>query len=108
MITPQIEIISTQQFGKNSFKKTKANKSIALSYGLGWGIYKTPYSKAVFKEGHIKGWEHYTVFYPDKNIGIIIMTNSSNGEGIFKKILEEVMGDIWMPWYWEGFYPIKD
>lgn len=107
MFSPQIEIISTQQFGSNKWKKTEANKDIQLSYGLGWGIYTTPYGKAVFKEGHINGWEHYTVFYPGNNIGIVIMTNSSNGEGVFKELLEVTLADKWMPWYWEGFFPFN-
>lgn len=51
------------------------------------------------------GWEHYAIFYPSKNIGMVIMCNSSNGEGIFKEILELAMADKWMPWYWENFIP---
>lgn len=105
MITPQIEIVSTQQFGPNNWKKTDSNKDIALSYGLGWGLYTTPYGKAVFKEGHINGWEHYAVFYPENDLGILIMTNSSNGESIFKELLEVAVGDSWMPWYWENYFP---
>ena len=105
MVSPQIEIVSTQQFGNNKWKKTNKNKAIGLSYALGWGMYTTPYGKAVFKEGHINGWEHYTVFYPENNIGIIIMTNSSNGESIFKELLESAVADSWMPWYWENYFP---
>ena len=83
MISPQIAITSKQQFGKNATVETDENKDIGLSYGLGWGIYNTPHGKAVFKEGHLEGWEHFTVFYPDQKTGILIMTNSSNGESIF-------------------------
>ncbi|WP_405207335.1 serine hydrolase domain-containing protein [Aquimarina sp. LLG6339-5] len=102
---PQIRIESKQQFGKNRLIKTTENNEIELSYALGFGTYKTPFGKAVFKEGHIKGWEHYTVFYPSQNLGIIIMSNSSNAESIFKELLEVAMGDTWMPWYWENFVP---
>ncbi|MEO9869508.1 serine hydrolase domain-containing protein [Ekhidna sp.] len=105
MTSSQIEITSTQQFGTNRFKNTEANKDIELSYGLGWGIYTTPYGKAVFKEGHISGWEHYTAFYPENNIAIILMTNSSNGESVFKEILEIAIGDSWLPWYWQNYFP---
>ncbi len=105
MISSQIKITSKQQFGSNRMVETDANKNIDLSYGLGWGIYKTPYGKAVFKEGHLRGWEHYCLFYPDNNLGIVIMTNSANGESIFKPLLKVALGDKWMPWYWEGFYP---
>ncbi|MEM1219712.1 MAG: serine hydrolase domain-containing protein [Bacteroidota bacterium] len=105
MITPQITIRSTQQFGPKRFIETDAHESIQLSYGLGWGIYQTPYGKAVFKEGHLQGWEHLTVFYPEKDLGILIMTNSSNGESVFKELLEVTVGDTWLPWYWENFIP---
>ncbi len=105
MFKPQIAIVSKQQFGDNRWKTTDENKDINLSYGLGWGIYKTPFGKAIFKEGHMDGWEHYAIFYPSKNIGMVIMCNSSNGEGIFKEILEIAMADRWMPWYWENFIP---
>jgi CubicO group peptidase (beta-lactamase class C family) len=102
---PQIQIESKQQFGKNRLIKTTENRDIELSYALGFGTYKTPYGKAIFKEGHSPGWEHYTIFYPSQNLGIIIMTNSSNGESIFKELLEISTRDKWMPWYWENFTP---
>lgn len=105
MILPQIDIVSKQQFGSNRLVETDENRDIELSYGLGWGIYKTPHGKAVFKEGHIRGWEHYCIFYPDNNLSIVIMTNSSNGESIFKELLEITAADTWLPWYWENYFP---
>jgi hypothetical protein len=33
------------------------------------------------------------------------MTNSSNGEGIFKELLETVLRDTFTPIEWEGFIP---
>ena len=108
MFGPQISITATQQFGDNRWKATDENKEINLSYGLGWGIYETPFGIAVFKEGHIDGWEHYAIIYPSQNIAMVIMCNSSNGEGIFKELLETAMGDRWMPWYWENFIPYNN
>jgi CubicO group peptidase (beta-lactamase class C family) len=102
---PQIRIESKQQFGKNRLIKTTENDDIELSYALGFGTYKTPFGNTIFKEGHIQGWEHYTIFYPSHNLGIVIMSNSSNGESIFKELLEISTGDKWMPWYWENFIP---
>lgn len=101
----QIRIESKQQFGENRFIKTAENNDIELSYALGFGTYKTPFGKAIFKEGHIQGWEHYTVFYPSHNLGIVLMSNSSNAESIFKELLEISIADKWMPWYWENFIP---
>ena len=105
MTGPQIAITSVQQFGPNSRKTTDANEKIGLSYGLGWGIYETGHGKAVFKEGHDRGWEHYTIFYPDRDLALLIMTNSSNGESIFKELVEAATGDTALPWYWENYLP---
>lgn len=101
----QIRIESKQQFGKNRLIKTTENNDIELGYALGFGTYKTPFGKGIFKEGHIQGWEHYTIFYPSHNLGIVIMSNSSSAESIFKELLEISMADKWMPWYWENFIP---
>lgn len=81
-------------------------KKTQLAYGLGWGLFNTPYGKAFFKEGHLDGWEHYTISFPDKKIGYIIMTNSSNGESIFKELIENLAG-VTIPWKWEGYIPYR-
>jgi len=52
------------------------------------GLYSTPYGQAFFKEGHDEGWRHYTVVFSKHGLGIVVMTNSSNGEGIYKELLE--------------------
>jgi CubicO group peptidase (beta-lactamase class C family) len=84
MLSPQIQIFSKHQFPPLSTETTDENKPIRLSYGLGRGLYWTPYGKAFFKEGHDDGWRNYTVCFDDAKTGIMIMTNSSNGEGNFK------------------------
>jgi CubicO group peptidase (beta-lactamase class C family) len=81
-------------------------KKIQLGYGLGWGLFNTAYGKAFFKEGHLDGWEHYTISFPDKKIGYIIMTNSSNGESVFKELVEKLT-DVTIPWKWEGYIPYR-
>ena len=60
------------------------DRASRLSYGLGWGLYFTPYGKAFFKEGHDEGWRHYAVIFDDQGTGILIVTNSSNGEGFVR------------------------
>ena len=105
MLSPQIQIYSKHQFPTLATETTDQNRSIRLSYGLGWGLYWTPYGKAFFKEGHDEGWRNYTVCFDKPKIGIVIMTNSSNGEGIFKELLETVMGNKFTPVEWEGYTP---
>ena len=105
MFTPQIRIRTVQQFGPNSARDTTAWDAIQLGYGLGWGLLQTRYGTGAFKEGHGDGFQHYTIIFPKTGIGIIIMTNSDNGESIFKYLLENLIGDTFTPWYWENYIP---
>jgi serine-type D-Ala-D-Ala carboxypeptidase/endopeptidase len=105
MLSPQVRIYSQRQFGPLSRKDTTGYDNIQLSYGLGWGLYKTPYGWGGFKEGHGDGFQHYSVIFPDKKTGILIMTNSDNGESIFKEVLETAIGDVFIPWEWENYVP---
>ncbi len=102
MFTPQIRIYSAGQFPSLRNDKTGKNDKIELSYGLGWGLMKTPDGKAFFKEGHDDGWTHYAIGFPDKGTAMLIMTNSSNGEKIFTRMVEKIMG-VNIPWKWEGY-----
>ena len=105
MLTPQIRIVSKHQFPTLAPETTAENDAIRLSYGLGWGLYSTPYGRAFFKEGHDEGWRHYTVMFDKPGIGLVIMTNSSNGESIFEALLETLLRNTFTPIEWEGFTP---
>jgi CubicO group peptidase (beta-lactamase class C family) len=105
MLSPQVSIPWKHEFPTLEFETTEANKSIRLSYGLGWGLYWTPYGKAFFKEGHADGFRNYAVCFDGPKTGLLIMTNSSNGEGIYKELLETLLGDSYTPVEWEGFTP---
>ena len=105
MLTPQIRISSKHEFPSLAPETTDDNDAIHLSYGLGWDLYSTPHGRAFFKEGHHEGWRHYTVMFPARGLGIVIMTNSSNGEGIYKTLLETRQRNTFTPIEWEGFTP---
>jgi len=105
MLGPQVQIFSKHGFPPLATETTDENKPIRLSYGLGWGLYWTPYGKAFFKEGHDDGWRNYTVCFDDAKMGILIMTNSSNGEGIYKELLETLQKNTFTPIEWEQFTP---
>ncbi|MBL7913643.1 MAG: beta-lactamase family protein [Bacteroidia bacterium] len=106
MISPQIEILSKSQFPPITEETTTENKAINLSYGLGWGLLKCKYGRAFFKEGHDDAWRNYNINFIDKGISIIIITNSANGELIFKELLETLIADTFTPWKWEAYFPI--
>jgi len=105
MLRPQVRIHSKHQFSSLEETTTNENDTIKLSYGLGWGLFWTPQGKAFFKEGHEVGERNYAVAFPEKKIGIVILTNSANGEGIYKELLETLLHDTYTPIEWEGFTP---
>jgi CubicO group peptidase (beta-lactamase class C family) len=105
MFTPQVRLRSVKQMGPLRLKDTTNNDNISLSYGLGWVLLKSPYGTGAFKEGHGDGFQHYSIIFPDKGTGIIILTNSDNGESIFKELLETAIGDKYTPWWWENYIP---
>ncbi len=105
MLSPQVQISSRHEFPSLSPETTTENRGIRLSYGLGWGLYWTPYGRAFFKEGHDEGWRHYAVIFDKSGTGLLIMTNSSNGEGIYKELIETLLKNTYTPIDWEGFTP---
>jgi CubicO group peptidase (beta-lactamase class C family) len=105
MLTPIIMVNSKYMFPTIGGDTTTENQAIALSTGLGWGLLNCPYGKGFFKGGHDDGWEHYNINFIDKGISVILMTNSSNGESIFKELLEKTIGDVYTPWKWGNYVP---
>ena len=107
MLRAQIRIRTEHEFPtiQNVSTTTTENDSIHLSYGLGWGLYWTPYGEAFFKEGHDVAWRNYVVGFLKKKIGMVIMSNSANGEGIYKALLETLLRNSSTPIAWEGFTP---
>jgi len=105
LFKPNVRITSKAQFGHQVWEDTKENDLIELSYGLGWGLLKSPYGNGAFKEGHSEGFQHYSIIFPEKKTGIIMLSNSDNAESIFKELLEMTIGDTLTPWKWEGYIP---
>jgi CubicO group peptidase (beta-lactamase class C family) len=105
MLSPQIRINSAREFPPLEAQTTTDNDAIRLSYGLGWGLYWTPYGEAFFKEGYNDGFRHYVVCFDRPKSGILIMTNSSNGDNIFSGLLEDLLRNTFTPLEWEGFKP---
>ena len=105
MLRPQIAITSRTQFPTQFPVDTDENRDIALSYGLGWGLFQSPYGAAFFKEGHDDGWNNYALCLDEARRCIVLMANSSNGESIFLYIVDALMGETNLPWRWEGYIP---
>ncbi|MDX2049240.1 MAG: serine hydrolase domain-containing protein, partial [Chitinophagaceae bacterium] len=102
----QLRLRSRFQMGPRSWQDTTAdNDGILLGYALGWGRLQTPYGFGVFKEGHGDGFQHYSILFPEKKLGIVILSNSDNAECIFKELLEFAIKDVFTPWKWQRYIP---
>ncbi len=107
LFKPNFRIRTKAQFGPLSLQESNENDNIQLNYGLGWGLLQTPYGFGAFKEGHGEGFQHYTIIFPEKGTGIVMISNSDNAESIFKELLEISVGDTYTPWKWENYIPYQ-
>lgn len=99
MLTAQVRIHSAHQFPSLAPETTTANDEIQLSSGLGWGLYSSHYGDAFFKGGYDDGWRHQGLCFAN-GMGILIMTNSSNGDRIFKPLFDSILGKTSFPFDW--------
>ncbi len=105
MIRLQIEIDSERQFPSITEARTDRWKSIRLGYGLGWGVFETPYGHAFFKEGHDDGTANYALCVEEKRACILLLSNSTRAEAIFVSLVHRLLGDVPIPAEWEGYGP---
>jgi CubicO group peptidase (beta-lactamase class C family) len=101
----QIEIDSVAQFPTLRTDTTDAYRGIRLGYGLGWGVFRTPFGDAYFKEGSDDGTTNYVVCIDAQHTCVLIMSNSNRTEGIIVPLLEYLLGPINLPAAWEGYRP---
>lgn len=107
MFSPNLPIRTKAQFGPLSIEQSNENNKIQLNYGLGWGLLQSPFGFGAFKEGHGEGFQHYTIIFPNKETGIVLLSNSDNAEGIFKEVLKIAIADVYTPWKWENYIPYQ-
>ena len=105
IFTPQVRIRFRTQFGPGATDETDEHDAFELSYGLGWGLLKTPFGWGAFKEGHGDGFQHYSIVFPEKEMGVLLMSNSDNAESLFHHLLTVTLADTYTPLEWEGFVP---
>ncbi|MCU1330713.1 MAG: beta-lactamase [Bryobacterales bacterium] len=107
MLQPSLKIRSVHQFSDRFDEPENSEVGrVGLAYGLGWGLLtKTPFGPAFFKEGHGDGAQTYMICFERRQACMIVLTNSDNGEFIFRALFEKILGDTVTPWEWEGYTP---
>jgi hypothetical protein len=106
MLRSQIAISNEQMFGPGAWQDTNKYQGIHLAWGLGWGRFDTDrWGRAFFHTGHDLGYQNYTVTYPDRGIGIVLLSNSDNFESVAREIAQAAIGDGDSPFDWLGYVP---
>jgi CubicO group peptidase (beta-lactamase class C family) len=105
MIRLQIPIDSVAQFPTLAPETTDGWRPIRLGYGVGWGVFETPFGHAYFKEGHDDAVANYALCVEPKRACVLLMSNDVRAEGIFLALVGELMGQTNLPWRWMGYIP---
>ena len=103
MIGRSVEIDSPTQFPTLQEQRTDQWKAIGLGYGIGWGVFDTPYGRAFFKEGHDEGTANYALCVAKRRGCILLMSNSVRAERIYATLVQRLLGDVGLPHAWEGY-----
>lgn len=105
MLSPQMAIVSVQQFPSHWPGDTDLWRGSGLSIGIGWPLYNSPLGPAFFKEGADDGTNNIALgFRPSRN-GIVMLSNSSNANNMFFPAIEYVYGKTCLPWFWMNYIP---
>ncbi|WP_201312807.1 serine hydrolase domain-containing protein [Dyella sp. EPa41] len=104
-LRPVQRIRSVQQFPTLDTSTTTDNEGIALSSASGVIVYRSPQGPAWFKTGHDDGTNNLVLCLQGPRDCVMILSNSSNAEGIYRYLLDITLGPTCYPWYWESDIP---
>jgi len=105
MLSPAVGITSRGMFDARDRTGGGAGDAGRLSWGLGWGLFDTPFGPGFFHTGHKGGVQNYVVAYRDRRIGIVLLSNSDNFESVAPEIVAAGIGDEESPFGWLGYQP---
>ena len=77
--------------------------SASLSWGVGWGLERTPRGTAFWHHGENNGeFQNFAMGYPDGE-GVVVFTNSGNGFSIMPEIVTAAVGGSHPAFAWMGY-----
>ena len=104
-LKPVQRIRSVQQFPTLDTATTHDNDGIDLSTALGVTVFQSPQGQAWFKTGHDDGTNNLALCLQQSRDCVLIMSNSSNAEGLYLYLLDAALGPTCYPWFWESDIP---
>jgi CubicO group peptidase (beta-lactamase class C family) len=105
MLTPQMKV---DQGCFTCLDGGTGRLSESLSWGLGFGLERTPRGTAFWHWGENNGeFQNFAMGYPDGD-GVVVFTNSGNGFGIMPEIVDAALGGGPHPAFaWMGYDSYK-
>jgi len=104
-LKPVQRIDSLQQFPTLDSDTTHDNDGIRLSTALGVTVFQSAQGPAWFKTGHDDGTNNLALCLQKSRDCVLIMSNSSNAEGLYRYLLDATLGPTCYPWFWESDIP---
>jgi CubicO group peptidase (beta-lactamase class C family) len=81
------------------------DKSLALSWGLGWGLEKLGDDTFFFHWGANPGFQSFVMASRKSGAGVIFFTNSSNGLEAAREIVQTTLGGDHPIFKWKMLHP---
>jgi len=101
LVKPQLPIRSTYQFPTLYTEADPRPPRIDLAAGLGVATYGSVSGKTWFKGGHDRRTGNMLVCREAVKRCVVLLANSVRAELINPEMVEFVLGDVGMPWWWE-------
>lgn len=105
MVKAQMPITKPSQFPTFATATSPAMQATKLSAGLGVITFVGPMGPGFFKGGHNDITGNQAICVEKKRRCVLFLSNDVRAEGIFQRLAEARLGDLGMPWSWEGYTP---
>ena len=104
MLRPHVAITSRRIAGPGAWQGIEGDRGVDLAWGLGWGRFDCDVGRAFFHYGKDPG-QAYAVAFVERGVGITLLSNSQNLEGVAREIVKTAIGDTYSPFDWIGYVP---
>jgi hypothetical protein len=101
LVRPHLEISSARQFPTLVHSADPRAAQINLAAGLGLVTAGEAEDKTWFKGGHDPWTGNMVVCREERQRCIVLLANSVRAELIYPQLVEFVLSDIAVPWWWE-------
>ncbi|WP_417481627.1 serine hydrolase domain-containing protein [Maricaulis sp.] len=103
MLRPQIAIESATKFPSLNEETSPRGPQIGLASGLGVDLYQDETGHWWSKGGHNPWTGNQAICHEEAQRCIVLLANSVRAELIYPQIVERVLGENPVPWWW--YYP---